>query len=108
MGYYDVTSKFQVELKSLLRQGLLEPELYGDLVYKMKKIAGSNNFTAQFIKIISHYKKLAITLMYCNRIHAWWSTPTLLSCLIACQWVGLQTLSRFRLKELSIDVMVGA
>ena len=49
-------SKFQVGLISLLRQGLLEPNLYGDLVYK-KKIVGSNKFSAQFIKIISDYKK---------------------------------------------------
>ena len=55
--YYDLISKFQVGLKSLLRQGLLEPDFYGDLVYKLKKIVGSNNFSAQFIKIISHYKK---------------------------------------------------
>ena len=53
-------------LKSLLRQGLSEPDFYGDLVYKLKKIVGSNNFSAQFIKIISHYKKMAITLMYCT------------------------------------------
>ena len=50
-------SKFQVGLKSLLRQGLSEPEFYGGLVYKLKKIVGSYNFSAQFIKIISHYKK---------------------------------------------------
>ena len=55
--YYDLISKFQVGLKSLLRQGLSEPDFYGDLVYKLKKIVGSNNFSAQFIKIISHYKK---------------------------------------------------
>ena len=54
--YYDLTSKFQVGLKSLLRHGLSEPKFYGDLVYKLKKIFGSNNFTEQFIKIISHYK----------------------------------------------------
>ena len=94
--YYDLISKFQVGLKSLLRQGLSEPDFYGDLVYKLKKIVGSNNVSAQFIKIISHYKKLAITLMYCNRQHAWWSTQsrlaTLLSSLIARRWVGLQTL----------------
>ena len=29
-----------------------------DLVYKLKKIVGSNNFSAQFIKIISNYKKI--------------------------------------------------
>ena len=42
--YYDLISKFQVGLKSLLRQGLSEPDFYGDLVYKLKKIVGSNNF----------------------------------------------------------------
>ena len=55
--YYDLISKFQVELRSLLRQGLSEPDFYGDLVYKLKKIVGSNKFSAQFIKIISHFKK---------------------------------------------------
>ena len=60
--YYDLISKFQVGLKSLLRQGLSEPDFYGDLVYKLKKIVGSNNFSAQFIKIISHYKKSGYTI----------------------------------------------
>ena len=55
-------SKFQVGLKSLLRQGLLEPEFYGDLVYKLKKIVGSNIFSAQFIKIMSHYKKIGYNI----------------------------------------------
>ena len=41
--YYDLISKFQVGLKSFLRQGLLEPDFYADLVYKLKKIVGSNN-----------------------------------------------------------------
>ena len=35
------------------------------------------------------------------------SPPTLLSSLIARPWVGLQTLWRFRLKDLSVDEMVG-
>ena len=44
--YYDLISKFRVGLKSLLRQGLSEPDFYGDLVYKLKTIVGSNNFNA--------------------------------------------------------------
>ena len=60
--YYDLISKSQVGLKSLLRQGLSEPDFYGDLVYKLKKIVGSNNFSAQFIKIISHYKKIGYNI----------------------------------------------
>ena len=39
--YYDLIPKFQVRLKSLLHQGLSEPEFCGDLVYKLKKIVGS-------------------------------------------------------------------
>ena len=39
-------------------QGLSEPEFYGDLVYRLKKIVDSHNFSAHFIKLISHYKKI--------------------------------------------------
>ena len=62
--YYDLISKFQVGLlkKSLLRQRLSEPDFYGDLVYKLKKIVGSNNFSAQFIKMISHYEKIGYNI----------------------------------------------
>ena len=60
--YYDLISKFQVGLKSLLRQGLSDPEFYGDLVYNLKNIVGFNNFSVQFIKIISNYKKIAYNI----------------------------------------------
>ena len=35
--HYELVSKFNVGLKTLLHQGLSEPEFYGDLVYKFKK-----------------------------------------------------------------------
>ena len=60
--YYDLKSKFQGGLKSLFRQGLTEPEFHGDLVYKLKKMVGSNNFSAQFIEIISNYKKIGYNI----------------------------------------------
>ena len=60
--YYDLISKFQVGPKSLLRQGLLEPEFYGDFVYKLKNIVGFNIFSAQYIEIISHYKKIGYNI----------------------------------------------
>ena len=105
-------SKFQVGLKSLLRQWLSEPDFYGDLVYKLKKVVGSNNFSAQFIKIISHYKKIGYNINVLQQTACLWSTQsrlaTLLSSLIARRWVGLQTLWWFRLKDISIDAMVGA
>ena len=41
--------------KTLLQQGISEPVLYGDLVYKFKRIVGKPNFSDQFKKIIKHY-----------------------------------------------------
>ena len=47
---FHLISKFQVGLKSLLRQRLSEPEFYDDLVYKLKKIVGSINFQRSSLK----------------------------------------------------------
>ena len=41
----ELVSKFNVGLKSLLHQGLTEPEFYGDFVYKFKKIMGRTDFS---------------------------------------------------------------
>ena len=50
--HYILVSKFNVGLKTLLHQGLSEPEFYGDLVYKSKKIVSRADFSDQFRKII--------------------------------------------------------
>ena len=95
-----------------MRQELSEPEFYGDLVYKLKKIVGFNNFSAQFINIISHYKKIGyninVLLQTACLVSNQSRLATLLSSLIARRCYGLhRTLWRFRLKYLSIDEMVG-
>ena len=51
-------SKYNVGLKTLLLQGLSEPEFYGDLVYKFRKITGKSDFPYHFKKIIVRYKKI--------------------------------------------------
>ena len=38
--HYELISKFNVGLKTLLHEGLSEPEFYADLVYKFKKLKG--------------------------------------------------------------------
>ena len=45
--HHELISKFNVGLKTLLREGLSEPEFYGDLVYKFKKLIGRNDFSFQ-------------------------------------------------------------
>ena len=40
----------------------LNPMVTWSVVYKLKKNVGSNNFSAQFIKMISHYKKIGYNI----------------------------------------------
>ena len=63
----ELISKFNVGLKSLLHQGLSEPEFYGDLVYKFKKIRGMTDFSDQFRKIIMGYKRIGYNLNVMRR-----------------------------------------
>ena len=43
-------SRYNVGMKTFLPQGLSEPEFYGDLVYKFRKIIGKNVFFLSFQK----------------------------------------------------------
>ena len=52
--HYELISKYNIGLQTLLGEGLSEPEFYGDLVYKFKKLIGGNDFSFQFRKIIVH------------------------------------------------------
>ena len=51
--HYELVSKFNAGLKTLLHQGLSEPEFY-----KFKKIVGRADFSDQFKKIIVRYKRI--------------------------------------------------
>ena len=55
--------KYSVSLKTLLQQGISEPEFYGDLVYRFrKKNVGKSNFSEQFTKLINRYKRIGYSL----------------------------------------------
>ena len=92
--HYELVSKFNVGLKTLLHQGLSEPEFYGDLIYKFKKIVGRADFSDQFKKIIIRYKRIGynINIMRQSAVCLTQSRLiTLLPSLIARRWVGRQT-----------------
>ena len=46
--HFDTVSKYNVGLKIFLLQGLSEPEFYGKLIYKFRKIIGKNDFPYHF------------------------------------------------------------
>ena len=58
--------KYNIGLKTLLKQGISEPIFYGDLVYtcKFKRIVGKPNISDLYEKIIKRYKM--VTWISCN------------------------------------------
>ena len=68
--HYELFSKFNVGLKSLLHQGLSEQEFYGDLIYKSKKIMGRTDFSDQFRKLMIRHKRIGYDSNVINSLHA--------------------------------------
>ena len=63
LRHFDIVSKYNIGLKTLLLQGLSEPEFYGDfMVYKFRKIISKNDFSYHFKKIILRYKKIGYNI----------------------------------------------
>ena len=57
--HYHLVSKFNTKLKSLLKQGLLEIEFYGDLVYKFKNnMLVGMIFSDQFMKQLIRHERI--------------------------------------------------
>ena len=64
-------NEMDIGLKTLLQQDISEPIFYGDLVYKFKRIVGKTNFSDQLKKISNVIKKVVITSISCDSLHAW-------------------------------------
>ena len=45
-----------------MKQGICNPEFYGDLVCKFKKIIGNPNFLKLFKRIVNRFKRAGYTL----------------------------------------------
>ena len=54
--------KYSVNLKTRLQHGISEPEFYGDLVYRFRKIVGKSNFSEQFRELINRSKRIGYSL----------------------------------------------
>ena len=97
--HYELISKYNVGLKTLLCEGLSEPEFYGDLVYK-KKLIGINYFSFQFRKFITRYRRIGYNLNVMRQSACLVFNPIMVDnyaafvpfSLIARRWVGRQTL----------------
>ena len=60
--HFKLIEKYHVGLKKLMQQGIYNPEFYGDLVYKFKKLIGNPNFSDLFKRIVNTFKRAGYTL----------------------------------------------
>ena len=69
--YSALVEKYNVGLKTFLQQGISEPEFYGDLEYRFRKIVGKFNFSERLKKnLLTIIKELAIAWILCGSLHA--------------------------------------
>ena len=61
--HFELIEKYHVSLKKLMQQGICtNPEFYGDLEYKIKKIIGNQNFSNLFKRIVNRFKRAGYSL----------------------------------------------
>ena len=63
-------SQYKCNFKALLRLGISHPEFYGDVIYKLRKMFGHENFKTLFPKRIKRFLKWVMTLIYYNALHS--------------------------------------
>ena len=57
-----LVEKYIVSQKTLLQQGISEPEFYEDLVYGFRINVGKSNFSEQIRKLTNRYKRIGYSL----------------------------------------------
>ena len=60
--HFELIEKYHVSLEKLMQQGICNPEFYGNLVYKFKKIIGNPNLSNLFKRIVNRFKRARYTL----------------------------------------------
>ena len=81
------------------------PEFYGDLVYKFKKIVGNPNFSNLFKRIVNRFKRAGYTLDIKRQTACLVLNPIMVEgyadSLVARQWFRPQTQWRLRCEALN-------
>ena len=78
-----------------MSQGISNPEFYGELVYKFKKIIGNPYFSDLFKRIVNRFQRAGYTLDIMRQIACLGFIPIMigatLHCLVARRWFRPQT-----------------
>ena len=93
--HFELIKKYHVSLKNLMQRRISNPEFYGDLVYKFKKIIENPNFSDLFKRIVNLFKIAGHTLdimrqTACLVLTQSW-LKAMLHSLVARRWFRPQT-----------------
>ena len=61
LRHFELTKNI-MSVRKILQQGICNPEFYGDLVYRFKKIIGNPNFSNLFKRIVNRFKRAGYSL----------------------------------------------
>ena len=93
--HFELIEKYHVSHKKLMQQGICNPEFYGDLVYKFKKIIGNPNFSNLLKRIVNRFRRAGYSLdimrqTACLVLTQSW-LKAMLHSLVARRWFRPQT-----------------
>ena len=74
-----------------MKQGICNPEFYGDLVYKFKKIIGNPNFSNLFKRIVNPFKRAGYSLDIIRQTACLSWLKAMLHSLVTRRWFRPQT-----------------
>ena len=77
--------------KKLMQQGICNPEFYGDLVCKFKKIIGNPNFSNLLKRIVNRFKRAGYSLDIMQQFLTQSWLKAMLHSLVARRWFRPQT-----------------
>ena len=60
--HFELIETYHVSLKKLMQQGICNPEFYGDLVYKFKKIIEKPNFSNLLKRLVNRFRRAGYSL----------------------------------------------
>ena len=69
--------------KKLMQQGICNPEFYGDLLHKLKKIIGNPNFSNLLKRIVNRFKRAGYSLDIMRQTACLVFNPIMVECYAA-------------------------
>ena len=94
--HFILIKKYHASQKNLMQQGICNPEFFGDLVYKFKKIIGNLNFSYLLKRRVNRFKRAGYSLDIMRQTACLVFNPIMVKGYATRRWLRPQTQWRLR------------